>query len=105
MYEDLFLTLPHLIKGENMSKKKTKTKTKTTTDINELKLSRLQKQNLIVLKIHQERYKRAEEIGDKSLMLSASVEISKIEQEIADELSRKSKKLIEEEVEKLQEKE
>jgi hypothetical protein len=53
-----------------------------------------------LLKIHKERFAKAEEDEDKNAMFSASVEITRLEQLMSDELSRKSKKLIEEELAK-----
>jgi hypothetical protein len=73
-----------LIKGETMANKKKQVKSQFSS----------------LLKIHKDRYKYAEEAGDKNVMFSASIEIARIEELMADELSRKSKKLIEEELAK-----
>ncbi len=58
-----------------------------------------------LLKIHKDRLAEAIENNNHDKILTSEFEIRRISQLMADELSRKSKKLIEEEVEKLQEKE
>jgi hypothetical protein len=68
------------------------------------KKKQVKSQFLSLLKIHKERYKYAEEAGDKSVMFSSSIEIARVEDLMKRELSRKADKMIEEEVKKLQEK-
>ena len=59
--------------------------------IKELKSKKVKSQFDSLLTIHKDRYKRAENIEDKDLMFSASVEIRRIETLIADEVKNKAK--------------
>lgn len=76
-----------------MANKKTeKNIDKAIKEIKELKSKKVKSQFDSLLNIHKERYKRAEEIDDKSLMFSASVEILRIETLIEEEVKAKAEK-------------